>query len=93
MRGWQGQPCKMVEYEHWQKNKPSSRSPGCRLQFGGAEKSSSAITLQNSSTFSRHAVRAIQGAKCFGLKHEVFRRDARHLFLDEAARNNALALH
>jgi hypothetical protein len=39
-----------------------SQSPGCRLQFGGAEKSPSAITLQNSSTIFRHAVRAIQGA-------------------------------
>jgi hypothetical protein len=37
MRGWQGQPRKMVEYEHWQKNEPNLRSSGCRLQFGGAE--------------------------------------------------------
>jgi hypothetical protein len=45
----------MVEYEHWQQqNKPNIRSSGCRLQFGGAEKSSSAIRLQNSSTIFRH---------------------------------------
>jgi hypothetical protein len=63
MRGWQGQPHKMVEYGHWQKkNKPKCRSSGCGLQFGGAEKSCSAITLQNSSTIFRHAVRAIQSA-------------------------------
>jgi hypothetical protein len=62
MRGWQGQPRKMVEYEHWQKQKPNIRSPGCRLQFGGAKKSSSAIALQNPSTIFRHAVRAIRGA-------------------------------
>jgi hypothetical protein len=42
--------------------KPNIRSSGCRLQFGSAEWSSSAITLQNSSTIFRHAVRAIRGA-------------------------------
>jgi hypothetical protein len=44
--------------EYWpQKN---IRSSGCRLQFGNAEKLPSAITQQNSSTDSRHAVRATQ---------------------------------
>jgi hypothetical protein len=33
-----------------------------RLQFGGAENGLLVIALQNSSTISRHAVRAIQGA-------------------------------
>jgi hypothetical protein len=37
MRGWEGQPRKMVEYEHWHKIKPNIRSLGCGLQFGGAE--------------------------------------------------------
>jgi hypothetical protein len=52
----------MVEYEHWRKTKPFIRSLGCGLQFGGAETGLRAIALQNSSTISRHAVRAIQGA-------------------------------
>jgi hypothetical protein len=55
MRGWQGQPRKMVEYEHWQKNKQDHRSSGCRLQFGGAENGLLAIRLQNLSTIFRHA--------------------------------------
>jgi hypothetical protein len=38
MRGWQGQPRKMVEYEHWRKKKRKGRSLGCGLQFGGAAK-------------------------------------------------------
>jgi hypothetical protein len=62
MRGWQGQPRKMVEYEHWHKIKRKCRSLGCGLQFGGAENSLLAIALQNSSIIFRHAVRAIQGA-------------------------------
>jgi hypothetical protein len=37
MRGWQGQPRKMVEYEHWRKIKRKGRSLGCGLQLGGAE--------------------------------------------------------
>jgi hypothetical protein len=28
MRGWQGQPRKMVEYEHWQKNQASMSIAG-----------------------------------------------------------------
>jgi hypothetical protein len=56
MRGWQGQARKMVEYEHWQKNKPGCRSLGCRLQFGGAENGLLVIALQKSSTIFRHAV-------------------------------------
>jgi hypothetical protein len=48
MRGWQGQPRKMVEYEHWQKIKPNIRSLGCGLKFGGAESDLLAIRLQSS---------------------------------------------
>jgi hypothetical protein len=48
MRGWEGQPRKMVEYEHWQKNKPGLRSSGCGLKFGGAENGLLAIRLQSS---------------------------------------------
>jgi hypothetical protein len=44
------------------KNKPKCRSSGCRLQFGGAEKSPSAITLQSSNTLFSAARRAIQSA-------------------------------
>jgi hypothetical protein len=46
MRGWQGQPHKMVEYEHWRKIKRRGRSLGCGLQFGGAENGLLAIRLQ-----------------------------------------------
>jgi hypothetical protein len=45
-----GQLRKMVEYEHWQKNKPKCRSSGCGLQFGGAENDLLAIRLQSSNT-------------------------------------------
>jgi hypothetical protein len=33
MRGWQGQPRKMVEYEHWQKTSQNvdRRAVGCNL--------------------------------------------------------------
>jgi hypothetical protein len=55
-------PAKWSNTNTGKKNKPKCRLLGCRLQFGGAEKSSSAITLQNSSTIFRHAVREIQGA-------------------------------
>jgi hypothetical protein len=37
MRGWQGQPRKMVEYEHWQNIKRKCRSSGCGVQFGGVK--------------------------------------------------------
>jgi hypothetical protein len=37
------------------KNKPNIRSPGCGLQFGGAENGLLAIRLQNSSTIFSHA--------------------------------------
>jgi hypothetical protein len=46
MRGWQGQPRKMAEYEHWHKTKQKCRSLGCGLQFGGAENDLLAIRLQ-----------------------------------------------
>jgi hypothetical protein len=60
------------------------------LQFGGAEKSSSAITLQNSSTIFRHATPCEQLKVLSAL---VQRCDARHFILNEAVRNSALALH
>jgi hypothetical protein len=50
MRGWQGQPRKMIEYEHRQKIKPNIRSLGCGLQFGGAENDLLAIRPQSSNT-------------------------------------------
>jgi hypothetical protein len=50
MRGWQGQPRKMVEYEHWRKIKQNIRSLGCGLQFGDAENDLLAIRLQSSNT-------------------------------------------
>jgi hypothetical protein len=50
MRGWQGQPHKMTEYEHWHKIKRKFRSLGCGLQFGGAENELLAIRLQSSNT-------------------------------------------
>jgi hypothetical protein len=52
MRGWQGQPRKMVEYEHWHNIKRKCRSLGCGLQFGGAENDLLAIRLQSSNTLS-----------------------------------------
>jgi hypothetical protein len=49
MRGWEGQPRKMAEYENWQnKNKPKCRSSGCGLKFGGAENDLLEIRLQSS---------------------------------------------
>jgi hypothetical protein len=50
MRGLQGQPRKMVEYEHWRKIKRKGRSSGCRLQVGGVENGLLAIRLQNPMT-------------------------------------------
>jgi hypothetical protein len=50
MRGWEGQPRKLVEYEHWQENKPGLRSPDCGLKFGGAENNLLAIRLQRPNT-------------------------------------------
>jgi hypothetical protein len=91
MRGWQGQPRKMVGGRILAKNKPKFRSPGCRLQFGGAKKSSSPITLQNPSTKFCHTVRAIRQFKV--LSALVQRCAARHFILNEAVRNSALALH
>jgi hypothetical protein len=50
--------------EYWQtkptETKPSCRSSGCRLQFGGAEKRLPAIKLQSSNIFFSVALRAIQ---------------------------------
>jgi hypothetical protein len=50
MRGWQGQPRKMVEYEHWRKKERKGQSLGCGLQFGDAENDLLAIRLQSSNT-------------------------------------------
>jgi hypothetical protein len=50
MRGWQGQPRKMVEYEHWHEIKRKCRSLGCGLQFFDAEHDLLAIRLQSSNT-------------------------------------------
>ena len=50
MRGWQGQPRKMVEYEHRRKKQRKGRSSGCRLQVGDAENDLLAIRLQSSNT-------------------------------------------
>jgi hypothetical protein len=55
MQGWQGQPRKKIEYEHWHKTKRKCRSLGCGLQFGGAENDLLAIRLQSSSTLFSHA--------------------------------------
>jgi hypothetical protein len=62
MRGWQGQPRKMVEYEHWHKTKRKCRSLGWGVQFGGAENGLLAIRLHNFKTlvsFLAPPVRAI----------------------------------
>jgi hypothetical protein len=45
MRGWQGKPRKMVEYEHWHKIKRKYRSLDCGLQCGGAANDLLAIRL------------------------------------------------
>jgi hypothetical protein len=38
MRGWQGQPRKMVEYEHWQKSQAKISIVGLWVAiYGGAE--------------------------------------------------------
>jgi hypothetical protein len=50
MWGWQGQPRKMVEYEHRQKFKRKGRLLGCGLKYGGAENDLLAIRLQSSKT-------------------------------------------
>jgi hypothetical protein len=50
MRGWQGQPRKMVEYEHWHKTKRKCRSLGWGLQFVGAENGLLTIRLHNFKT-------------------------------------------
>jgi hypothetical protein len=50
MRGWQGQPRKMVEYKHRRKKQRKGRSSGCGLQVGGAENDLLAIRLQSSIT-------------------------------------------
>jgi hypothetical protein len=65
MRGWQGQPRKMVEYEHWQKNKPKYQSPGCGLQFDGAENDLLAIRLQSSNT--RFSAARTSNSRCLVL--------------------------
>jgi hypothetical protein len=65
MRGWQGQPRKMVEYEQWRKKKRSGRSSGCRLQVGGAENGLLAIRLQSSMT--PFSVAGASNLRCFAV--------------------------
>jgi hypothetical protein len=72
--GWQGQPCKMVEYEHWRKIKRKGRSLGCGLQFGGAENDLLAIRLQSSKT--HFSAARTSNSRCLVL-YLVQRRDAR----------------
>jgi hypothetical protein len=81
MRGWQGQPRKMVEYEHWRKKKRKGRSLGCGLQFGGAENDLLAIRLQ------------FEVLSAFYSLFSPKMRCACHFILNEAVRKCALALH
>jgi hypothetical protein len=70
MRGWQGQPRKMVEYEHWQKIKPDIRSwpLGCGLQFGDAGNDLLAgIGLQSSNTLFSAARTRTSNSRCLVL--------------------------
>jgi hypothetical protein len=80
----------MVEYEHWQQNKPGCRSSGCRLQFGGAENGLLATRLQKCKTLFS-AARTHEQLKA--LSALVWQCDARHFILNAAVRNSALALH
>jgi hypothetical protein len=92
MRGWQGQPCKMVEYEHRHKTKRNIRSLGCGLQFGGAENDLLAIRLQSSKTFFS-AARTREQFEVLSALFSPKMRCACHFILNEAVRNSALALH
>ena len=84
MRDWQGQPHKMVEYEHWHKIKPSIRSSGCGLQFGGAENDLLAIRLQSSNTL--FSVARTSNSRCLVLSalYLVQRRDACDIFFERS---------
>jgi hypothetical protein len=91
MRGWQGQPRKMVEYEHWRKEKRSCRSSGCRLQVGDAENGLLAIRLQNFKTL--FSVAGASNLRCFAVLKSKDAMRVSFFFLNEAVRNSALALH
>jgi hypothetical protein len=67
MRGWQGQPCKMVEYEyeHRRKKQRNIRSSGRRLQVGDAENDLLAIRLQNFKTL--FSVAGASNLRCFAV--------------------------
>jgi hypothetical protein len=94
MRGWQGQPRKMVEYERTGKKKESNiRSPGCRavgcnLAVLKSTISRCKITLQIQAPFSATPCEQFKVLSAL-----VQRCDARHFILNEAVRNSALALH
>jgi hypothetical protein len=75
---WQGQPRKMVDYEHWQKKSEKGRSLGCGLQFGGAENDLLAIGLQSSMTLFSAA--RTSNSRCFVL-YLVEGCDAARVFL------------
>jgi hypothetical protein len=64
MRGWQGQPRNMVEYEHWQKKKTKKnverRAVGCNLVVLKMTCSQSGYKVQTH--FLAPPVRAIRGA-------------------------------
>jgi hypothetical protein len=66
MQGWQGQPHKMVEYEHWQRNKPGCRSSGCWFQFGGAEKRPS---FHNRAAKTKHTFQPVHFLNCLQAFH------------------------
>jgi hypothetical protein len=93
MRGWQGQPRKMVEYEHWRKKKPNTRSLGCRLRNLVVLKmacSQSHCKIQ--SPFS--ATPCEQFKVLSALFSPKMRCACRSFYLNEAVRNSALlALH
>ena len=93
MRGWQGQPRKMVEYEHRRKKQRKDRSSGCRLQVGDAENDLLAIRLQNFKTL--FSVAGASNLRCFAVLKSKLSKDAMRVtfFLNEAVRNSALALH
>jgi hypothetical protein len=72
--------------------KANIRSPGCRLQFGGAEKQE---LLRNASHCKIQApFSATPPCEQFKVLSALVQRcDARHFILNEAVRNSALALH
>ena len=86
MRGWQGQPRKMVEYEHRRKKQRKGRSSGCRLQVGDAENDLLAIRLQSSNTL--FSVARTSNSRCLVLSalylYLVQRLDASDIFFERS---------